>query len=535
VRAFSLISVGVPLATCRAAGERKPELDRRPSRRPATRLQERRSSRSTTNIRQGAPPPIPNPPNPLSTPNTRPGDKPPPVSRDTEVPLVEMAPSPPSQPATNFSNRVAWALLALGLLVLLLVLPHSVGGDGRLRFDALQGWLEGHGIPHTKYPLVGSLPAIPLMLLGHLGAPAESLVARYNVIVYAIGIAGLYMFLRGRLANDVLMAFLLLLGTTAMLPSSLTGFGAETFSAMTVAAGLAAWSTGRWKTGTVLLGVGVANLPASFVGLALAMGWWAWRVKRIRALAPLALSAGLWVLESTVRRKSAVSTGYENDHGFQTLLPYSGLPGFSYPTFFGVLSLLFSFGKGLLFFAPGLFLAFGRGLEALRPVGQVLVLWLLYLAGVVLVYGTWWAWYGGFTWGPRFLTFASLPASLLLAAQVRRPPRTLLAMTVVLAALLLSVWVGVDGQTFGRFAQSTCTANHYYLESFCWYVPEFSVLWTPFVFRAQLSWGDWMVVAYAVGVTVYAAHPLVRRWAVTARRELGLGWAAYRRRGPWEV
>jgi hypothetical protein len=444
-----------------------------------------------------------------------------------------MTPSPHQQPATDIPNRVVWGLLGLGLLVLFFVLPHGIEGDGRLRFDALQGWLAGHGMPDTKYPLVGSVPAIPLMLLGQLGGSTEWWVSRYNVIVYAAGLGLLYLLLRGRLPNDVLVAFLLLLGTTAMLPNSLTGFGAETFSAMTVGAGLAAWSAGRWKTGTVLLGVGVANLPASFVGLAFAMGWWAWRVKRIRALAPLVLSAGLWLLESTLRRKSALSTGYENDHGFQTLLPYSGRPGFSYPTFFGGLSLIFSFGKGLLFFAPGLFLAFGRGLEALRAVTQVLFLWMLYLAGMVLVYGSWWAWYGGFTWGPRFLTFASLPASLLLAAQVRRPPRALLAATVVLAALLLSLWVGIDGQTFGRFAQTTCTANHYYLESFCWYVPEFSVLWTPFVFRGQLSWGDYILIAYALGVTGYVAYPLIRQWTISARRDLGLAWAAYGRRSPW--
>jgi hypothetical protein len=447
--------------------------------------------------------------------------------------LADITPSPQREPAAEIPNRVAWALLALGLLVLFFVLPHGVEGDGRLRFDALQGWLDGRGIPDTKYPLVGSLPAIPLTLLGHLGPSAEWWVSRYNVIVYAAGLGALYLFLRGRLPHDVLMAFLLLLGTTAMLPGSLTGFGAETFSAMTVGAGLAAWSAGRWKTGSVLLGVGVANLPASIVGLVLAMGWWAWREKRTRALAPLVLSAGLWLLEGSVRRKSALSTGYENDHGFQTLLPYSGLPGFSYPTFFGVLSLIFSFGKGLLFFTPGLFLAFGRGLEALRSVSQVLVLWMLYLAGMVLVYGSWWAWYGGLTWGPRFLTFASLPAALLLAAQVRRPPRTVLVATVVLAALLLSVWVGIDGQTFGNFAQTTCTANHYYLESFCWYVPEFSVLWTPFVFHPQLSWADYLLIAYGVGVSGYVAYPLLREWFVTAGRDARLAWAAYRRRARW--
>jgi hypothetical protein len=466
-------------------------------------------------------------PNPQSTPNTRPADnEPQPVTG-------EMTPSGHKQPATDIPNRVLWVLLALGLLVLFFVLPHRVEGDGSLRFDALQGWLDGRGIPDTKYPLVGSIPAIPLMLLGHLGPSSDWWVSRYNVIVFAAGLGALYVLLRGRLPNDVLATFLLLLGTTAMLPSSLTGFGAETFSAMTVGAGLAAWSAGRWKTGAALLAVGVANLPASFVGLALAMCWWAWRMKQIRALVPLVLGAGLWLVESTVRRKSALSTGYENDHGFQTLLPYSGLPGFSYPTFFGVLSLLFSFGKGLLFFAPGLWLVFGRGLDALRSVSQVLVLWMLYLAGMVLVYGSWWAWYGGFTWGPRFLTFASLPAALLLAAQVRRPPRTLLVQTVVLAALLLSVWVGIDGEAFGRFAQDPCTANHYSLESLCWYVPEFSVLWTPFVFHAHLSWEDLLLIAYAVGVTIYVAYPLLRQWAVTAYGDLQLALAAYGRRATW--
>jgi hypothetical protein len=447
--------------------------------------------------------------------------------------VADTTQSPPHEPAADIPNRVLWGLLALGLLLLFLLLPHGIEGDGRLRFVALQGWLTNGWIPDTKFPLIGSVPSIPLMLLGRLGDSTEFWVSRYNVIVYAAGLRLLYLLMRGRLPNDVLAAFLLLLGTTGMLPNSLTGFGAETFSAMTVGTGLAAWSTGRWKTGTVLLGVGVANLPASFVGLALAMGWWAWRMKRMRALAPLALSAGLWLLENTLRHKSALSNGYENDHGFQTFLPFSGLPGFSYPTFFGVPSLLFSFGKGLLFFAPGLFLFFGRGLEALRSVNQVMTLWMLYLGGMVLVYGSWWAWYGGFTWGPRFLIFASLPASLLLAAQVRRPPRSLLAVTAVLAALVLSLWVGIDGQVFGRFAQAPCQANHYYLESFCWYVPEFSVLWTPFVFGGQLWWPHYVLIAYAVGVTAYVAYPLLRQAAAAAWRDLGLAWAAYGRRAPW--
>ncbi len=445
----------------------------------------------------------------------------------------EMTPIADEQPTPHMPSWVTWGLLALDLLLLFFVLPHLIEGDRLVRFDALQSLLTGHGVPDSKYPVIGSLPAIPLMLLGRVVGSPQGWVAHYNVIVYAAGLGLLYLLLRGRVASDVLGAFLLLLGTTAMLPFSLIGFGAETFSSMAVASGLAAWSVGRWKTATVLLGVGVANQPATFVGLALAMGWWAWRFKRVRALAPLVLSAGLWMLENTVRRKSALSSGYENDHGIRTLLPYSGLPGFSYPPFYGVLSLLLSFGKGLLFFAPGLVLVFGRGLQALRSVREILVMWMLFLAGMVLVYANWWAWFGGFTWGPRFLTFASVPASLLLAAQVRRPARGLLAPTVVLAALVFSVWVGIDGLTFGRFGQDVCSANNYSLESFCWYVPEFSVLYTPFIFHPHLTWQDIILIAYAVGVTIYVAYPLLREWTLTVYRDLELALAAYRRRASW--
>lgn len=433
---------------------------------------------------------------------------------------------------TRLSNRVVWGLIALGLLLFFFVLPHGITGDGRFRFVALQGWLAGNGTPDTKYPLIGSLPAVPLMLLGRVVASPDWWVSRYNVIVYAVGIGLFYVLLRRRLAGDVLGAFLLLLGTTAMLPNSLRGFGAETFSAMAVGTGLVAWSVGRWKTATVLLGVGVANQPATFAGLALALGWWAWREKQLRALAPLVLSASLWLLENAARKGSALFTGYETDHGFRTLLPYSGLTGFRYPLFFGVPSLLISFGKGLLFFAPGLVLVFRRGLEAVRPVNDVLVLWLIYLAGLVLAYGGWWAWYGGFTWGPRFLIFASLPASLLLAAQVRRPPSALLPATVVLVALIFSVWVGVDGQVFGQFGQDVCSANSYRVEAFCWYVPEFSVLWTPFV-HPNFSWLLPIVVAYAAVVVACVARPLFGRWARTVRLDLAMTWADYRGRTTW--
>ena len=422
----------------------------------------------------------------------------------------------------------------MGLALFFFVLSHGVDGDGRLRLDALESLLGG-SIPATKYPLIGSLPALPLILLGHLVASPDWWAARYNVLVYAAGLGLLFKLLQGQLPADVLAAFLLLLGTTAMFPNALTGFGAETFSAMAIGTGLVAWAGGRWKTGALLLAIGVANQPATIAGLALALGWWAWRMKRARAAVPLVLSLALWMLDNLIRRGSPLTSGYEHDHGFQTLLPFSGLAGFSYPTLLGAGSLLLSSGKGLLFFTPGLTLLFGRGQKTLRPVRDALIMWLLFLAGMVLLYGTWWAWYGGYSWGPRFFLFASLPAALLLATFVRRPPRGLTAATLVLLVFVLSVWAGIDGETYGQYAQSACTANHYFLESFCWYVPEFSVLWTPLVFHAPFSWRYPLIFAYAIGVSAFVAWPLIVRWLAALSRESAAAWSAHRGGPAWRL
>src|SRR5205085_1593251 len=133
--------------------------------------------------------------------------------------------------------------------------------------------------------------------------------------------------------------------------------------------------------------------------------------------------AGLLVLgESWLRRGSPFDTGYGGDHGIQTVLPYSGRPGFSYPFLLGVVSILFSFGRGLMFFTPGLLLWLdARTRDALVRHRRTVVPMLLAVAGLVLVYAKWWAWYGGISWGPRFFVFAAIPASLFVAARARPP------------------------------------------------------------------------------------------------------------------
>jgi hypothetical protein len=209
----------------------------------------------------------------------------------------------------------------------------------------------------------------------------------------------------------------------------------------------------------------------------------------------------------------------------------------SFPLFFGLLSILASFGKGLLFFAPGLWLlpsavATPRRLELPDPLRAVLWLWLAFLAGLILFYARWWSWYGGFGAGPRFFAFASLPASLLLAAAISQPPKHWARTLGVLLILALSCWAAVATTVFENGGESICTANGYVLEHLCWYTPEFSVLWNPFVGPfAGLTPQQGVVVAYEALAFVALSLPLWQTLAAQARE----AWRAAAPFAGWKV
>src|SRR5439155_24645144 len=106
------------------------------------------------------------------------------------------------------------------------------------------------------------------------------------------------------------------------------------------------------------MSLSVINSPIFLIPLLLVTLKLSWDSKRLWYWTIPAVSILGIMLEAWIRRGSPFLTGYENNHGFHTLLPYSGLPGFSYPFILGALSILFSFGKGLLFFTPGLVLSY---------------------------------------------------------------------------------------------------------------------------------------------------------------------------------
>jgi hypothetical protein len=425
-------------------------------------------------------------------------------------------------------------LIVGGLVAQWLWLPHSsTQADAGYRLDDLTQLLQHHVLTNDRYSLIGPLFSTPLWLLGRVNQTPTWWLARFNLFVFAAGLLLLYRLLRPRVDGGLVRGFLLILTAASMFPNHLENYYGEVFTAICVGVGvLAAVIGGRARAviGWVAVAVGVANAPATLVGLGLVALRRMFSQRRWRyALAGVG-AAALVGAEAWLRRGSPFATGYAGDQGVRTIMPFSAHPGFSYPFWFGLLAIILSFGKGLLFFAPGILLPVKSAILALRSalkheLLEVYELWLAFVVGLVLVYASWWAWYGGWTWGPRFFLFASIPASFAVALHLRDRASSLPLNLLTLLVLLLSFWVGINGAVFGQADLApTCLYNNFAQEQLCWFTPDFSVLWHPLVVAYQSGW-HWNVFARTEGLTpaylgyigysvlalVYLAAPLALR------------------------
>jgi hypothetical protein len=404
---------------------------------------------------------------------------------------------------------VEGGLLAAGFLIVFLVVEHRVLGDGITRFRDIQNLLYNGHLTNSTYSLVMPLASAPFLLLGHLVESQEWWAARFNVIVVGAGALAASRLLRGRGDAALLRRTLLMLLSASLLAHSLRDYNAEVFSATLVALGILCIVTDRhtllgW-TGIVLA---VVNTPALIVGVAILVAVEVLRTRKLRYAGAIAAAVVLVLLENWVRRGGPLTTGYAGQHGYATLLPYSGRPGFSYPFVLGVVSILFSFGRGLLFFTPGLFLWLdGATRAATAACRHAIVLMLLVVAGLVGVYAKWWAWYGGLSWGPRFFAFAAIPAALIVVLRVRAAGQSASRDALTLLVLALSAWVGFAGLVSPLDPPGVCSAHAYALESFCWYVPEYSSLWQPVLHPPSLTAATVTITAWCIIVFAYLAAP----------------------------
>jgi hypothetical protein len=446
-------------------------------------------------------------------------------------------------PNPSAPDRLAVLVLIVGVVVMVTA-PVVIGGDGLVRAESLDHFLTTGTLDASRYSCYGPLAAAPLWLLGRPFGYSLHATWLFNRLAVLAGVLLLTRLFRDVWPLSVRLRFAALLLLGSLFPWHTMYFYGEVFHVVCVGWGLAliALRPGRpARLGWLLAVWGTANVPATSVGLALASLVLCAERRRWRYLLLPALAAVLILLENAVRRGDMFDSGYANDGGNRTVLPYSGRPGFSYPFFFGVLSILFSFGKGLLFFTPGLFLRYpasGTGTSPGHEAGVRLVyrLWLAVVVGLVLVYARWWSWYGGAVWGPRFFLFASLPASLVLACRTAGPQgHSLGANLLLLLVLTLSCWVAANGLVFDVYDHDLFWGHDFAQEHLMWYVPECGVLWRPFVTPKPLEWYDQLRLAGLALGFVYLARPIAGELVRQLRRVVRTGWTVLRHGPAWRL
>ena len=423
-------------------------------------------------------------------------------------------------PPFQDSHRLVSAermLLVLGMLVLFFN-ARTPSGDGMQRYQALGQLLEGRGFSETGYSMIGPIFATPLWYFGKLVGSTRWWVGKFNFFVFLIGVLWLWRMLKPHMSASFLRKFILLLMAASMFGGATLFFYGEMFTTILVAGGIVALSFRPSLLAWTAIIIGVQNTTATLIGLAFFALFYAYHQRRLRYLLAPVVALLLMVAENWLRRGSPFLSGYEGKVGFETLMPYSGQPGFSYPFLLGVLSIFLSFGKGLLFFTPGLFVPVRQKLKSLHPsLTLAYTSWVVFLVGIVVVYGKWWAWYGGWYWGPRFFLIASVISCFVIAVYLVRPSTKAVVNLMVLTVLGWSSWVGLNGLMFVQQGMEICIDNQYRLEFLCWYVPEFSVLIHPFVepwaWTGQQLAGSAYVAATAAVLAVPLSTLIIRQLA----------------------
>lgn len=448
-------------------------------------------------------------------------------------------------PAAGWGSYAAWLLLLGGMGVVWGLMPHRIEGDGKIRYQALLGLMDTGAIRNIKCSYLQPVLSIPLYGVGMLDGGRTSSempdrrgthwwVARFNPLVATLAVAAMYLLLRRHAPRDELMRFLVLLTAASMLPHPLKGYYGEVLSAMAAMVGLTCLAVRRFVLGWLLVVLAIVNTPACGIGMLTAAVYLAFVERRPWHVLPVAIAAGCIVLERYLQTGRWFVTGYEQDFANRTFMPYSGLTGFSYPLFLGLLSLLFSFGKGLLFFTPGLFLPRMRSVAATPAAaprtGDVMsrcyLLWMVFTAGMLVVYAKWWAWYGGWCWGPRFFLFACVPASYVLATRLSRSPATVGGGVLTCAATVLSAWVAACGAVFDSRTLEVAQGGRV-PESAVWYTPEFSVLWRPFVAPTPVSAAEAWTLGYFALAGLVLIGPHAAQTFSTAVQRGRAAWSAH--------
>jgi hypothetical protein len=407
------------------------------------------------------------------------------------------------------------ALIVVGWLLLFFLLPHQLRNDDKVRLNDIEQLLRHGHLTASKYSLVMPLISAPMIIIGNLTGSTDAWALHFNTVVVGLGVLIAYRLLRGRVDPRMFRLCVLVLLFASFLTGRLRDYDVEVTSATLIALGIICLATNqRVVAGWTAIVFAVVNTPAAIVALVLISAVQAVRTRQLRQLLPVVAAAALIMLEAWIRRGSPFDSGY----GKQSLTNTFAL---------GLFEVIFSFGRGIIFYMPGLLLWLNSRVRRQLPGRGAVALMMVFVVGLVLVYAKWWAWYGGITWGPRFFTFAAIPASILIASRVWRAGESVAADALALGVLALSAWVA-----FTSVIADLTTVLGYCIEKkfehlyACVYYPANSSLYQPVTDFPRLAAGTVVVVVFMGLVFCYLAAPLVVSLAraVWPRRSWAAGW-----------
>jgi len=386
--------------------------------------------------------------------------------------------------------RYGLAVLCLAGLIAGTGKPGIRGYDSIERFKALHLLLTGEVLEppvDRKYNVSLGIMAIPLYLLGKVTAtgPQEAQIKHIKTTVAHFNhvcVCGFSMWLLGWLKRRFAwekqaagFTVLLVLMTSLLLPHS-RDFYSEVLWSITVfyaidqlVAAFVPTSGAAYHPGK-LVAAAVAttwfNTALAPIWAVLTAGLWAWNLRKARCIAAMwhpaallsalgtALGLTLYFLENMLERGNLFAHGYGQESF--ALAPLN------------VLYVLISPGKGILWFIPtvllpGVLLWNRRLRQTLAPeLWPLIVSWYGFSVGLVLLYGSWWAWGGAGYWGPRFFLLLSIYAALLAGWLYKE--RCLLKSSermVVYLVTSYSVLVIKIGLSIGQHYFSECTYMAY--------------------------------------------------------------------------
>jgi hypothetical protein len=301
----------------------------------------------------------------------------------------------------------------------------------------------GLNTPYSGYGIGTSLVMAVLYKIGDLThANAFRTLQLTDAVMYAATITAIFVLLRRRkISPSIVIAVTLLFAFgTPLLAYAISDFS-EPGTALMVALGLLALDDSRLHPDRAAIGIGAAIGGAALmradswllIGPPLAIALCALNRDRVRrALLAAAAGALPFAIVSAVYNEARF--GRPLASGYQT-------QRFSHPFWSGAYGLTLSPGRGVLIYVPLLLLAFAvlRYQTGDRRIFGLLAATMTVVR--VLFYARWWSWYGGDSWGPRFMV-PVLPAFAPSIADAigrwRRNP-------IVYAPIVLSVAMSVVG------------------------------------------------------------------------------------------